>query len=142
MGFLTSMGGKALGSPIEAVGNALDKLFTSDAERAQAAVVMERLRQEPHVLQAEINKVEAAHNSVFVAGWRPALGWVCALSLATYYLPQHVLAALLWLRSCWGAAALAPYPIGTDSLMELVFALLGLGFFRSAEKFGGVAGKH
>lgn len=139
LSLFSSAAAPALSAPIDAIGNVFDKLFTSDAEREQAAQVLEKMRQQPHLLQAEINKLEASHNSVFVAGWRPAIGWVCAFSLGTYYVPQHVLAAILWVERCWATGGLMPYPIGTDSLMELVFALLGLGFFRSVEKFGKVA---
>jgi len=131
--------GETIASPVEAVGNVLDKLFTSDEEKAAADAVMEKLRQQPHLLQGEINKIEAAHRSVFVAGWRPWIGWICGFGIATYFLPQHVLAAILWVRMAWNADALPPYPIGPDALLELTLAMLGLGLLRSAEKFGKVA---
>ena len=137
--FTGELVGKGVASPVEAVGSALDKLFTSDAERMQAEAVMEKLRQQPHILQAEISKIEAAHGSVFVAGWRPAIGWVCALSLASYFLPRHILAAILWTQQSWNAQTLAPYPVQIDGLLELVFALLGLGLLRTTEKMGKVA---
>ncbi|NUO80835.1 hypothetical protein HUU05_12215, partial [candidate division KSB1 bacterium] len=70
------MGGPAVDA-LTAIGNVFDKLFTSDAERAQAKAVLAKIAQEPAILQAEINKIEAAHRSVFVAGWRPFIGWVC-----------------------------------------------------------------
>lgn len=120
----------AAATPIEAIGKVFDALFTSDEERAQAAAVLERLRQQPGVLQVELNKVEAAHRSVFVAGWRPAVGWICAAGLGWAYLghPLFVWAAALW------APGLAPPAIATDSLFELVLALLGMAGLRSAEK--------
>ena len=75
-----------IATPIEAIGNVFDRLFTSDAERAQAEAVLEKLRQHPAELQVELNKIEAAHRSVFVAGWRPAVGWICALAVGWAYL--------------------------------------------------------
>lgn len=124
----------AVAKPVEAVGNVLDALFTSDEERLTKQEAMERLRQQPMLAQVELNKMEAQHQSVFVAGWRPAVGWVCAVSLGTYFIPMHTLAAVLWVRMCWNAQALVAYPIGTDALMELVFALLGMGVIRQVDK--------
>lgn len=138
-GFLSFLGlgkeaGEAIATPVEAVGNVLDSLFTSDEERAAAEVVMEKLRQQPGALQVELNKVEAAHSSVFVAGWRPAVGWVCAISLGAYFIPMHVMAAILWVRMSWNAASLPAYPITPDAIMELVVALLGMGVIRQVDK--------
>ena len=66
----------ALAQPIEAIGNVLDKLFTSDDEKLSRQEALARLAQQPAMAQIEINKIEAAHRSVFVAGWRPFIGWV------------------------------------------------------------------
>lgn len=122
-------------TPVEAIGNLLDRLFTSDDERAAAAAVMEKLRQHPAELQVELNKIEAAHRSVFVAGWRPAVGWVCAAGVAWAYLghPLFVWAATLW----W--PGLAPPALQTDSLIELVLAMLGMAGLRTLEKATGRA---
>jgi hypothetical protein len=51
-------GGQAIASPVEAVGNVFDKLFTSDEEKLQAQAVLEKLRQHPGELQVELNKIE------------------------------------------------------------------------------------
>jgi hypothetical protein len=129
--------GKGVAAPIEAVGNALDKLFTSDDEKAAAAIVMEKLRQQPDALQVELNKIEAGSGNWFVAGWRPAIGWVCAISLAAYYWPQFVLASIIWVKQCLVGSQILPSPVGQiEGLMELVFAMLGLGLMRTVEKFG------
>jgi len=85
--------------------------------------------------QREINKAEAAHSSIFVAGWRPAIGWVCALALGFQYLlrPLFVWAAGIW----WPQAPGLP---GIDeALWQLMFGMLGLGGLRSFEKTKGVA---
>ena len=141
-GLLGKAGGETAGQMVGAVGNALDKLFTSDGERLTHGEIMEKLRQQPGVLQVELNKIEAASASVFVAGWRPAIGWVCALSLFAYYVPRFSLAAVLWVRQSWEIGTLVPYPDGAiESLMELVVAMLGIGALRTIEKFGGVASK-
>jgi hypothetical protein len=120
-------------SPIEAIGNVFDKLFTSDAERAQAEAVLEKLRQHPAELQVELNKIEAAHRSVFVAGWRPAVGWICALGVGWAYLGHPL---FLWAAALWSPGLQAP-AIQTDSLFELVLAMLGMAGLRSFEKSAG-----
>lgn len=129
---------KSVATPIEALGNVFDKLFTSDEERKAADAVMAKLAQRPMELQAEVNKLEAQHKSWWVAGWRPFIGWVCGASLGMYYLPQFFMAAVLWTRQCWQANELVPYPIADiKGLMQLVIAMLGLGLYRTAEKFVG-----
>ncbi len=122
-----------IASPIEAIGNVFDKLFTSDAERAQAEAVLEKLRQHPAELQVELNKIEAAHRSVFVAGWRPAVGWICALGVGWAYLGHPL---FLWAAALW-SPGLQPPVVQIDSLFELVLAMLGMAGLRSFEKSTG-----
>ena len=50
--------------------------------------------------QAEINKVEAASSILFVAGWRPYIGWICGTALGVYYIPQALMATVLWTIQC------------------------------------------
>lgn len=142
MGFLATLfgataaeAGKTIATPIEAIGNVFDKLFTSDEEKAQAQAVLAKLAQRPGELQVELNKVEAGHASIFVAGWRPAIGWVCAASLAVYYIPQFAMASVVWVRLSWSLDTLVPYPVSQiEGLMELVVAMLGLAGLRSIDK--------
>lgn len=138
-GIIGQLGGAGIAAPIDAIGRALDKLFTSDDERAAAAAVMEKLRQHPGELQVELNKIEAAHRSVFVAGWRPAIGWVAAVSLGCFYIPQYAVASWLWVHNSLAAGAIVPYPATAEGLVELVLALLGLGAMRTFEKATGTA---
>ncbi len=130
--FSKIFGGPAIDA-VSAVGNVVDQLFTSDDERAQAALLMEKLRQQPQILQAEINRIEASHRSLFVAGWRPFIGWVCGLGFLWAFI-LHPL--FLWLVAVRGLA-ITPPEIMTDNMMELVLALLGLGTLRSVEKMTG-----
>ena len=90
--------------------------------------------------QLEVNKQEAAHPSIFVSGGRPAIIWVCAISIGMYFIPQYAMAAVLWTKACWIASKLLPYPIPEpEGLIMLVGALLGLGGLRTIEKIKGVA---
>jgi len=133
MGFLSRLIGGGAGDAVEAIGSVFDKLFTSDEERAQAAYVLEKLRQKPALLQAEINKVEAAHRTLFVAGWRPFIGWVCGLGFLWAFLGHPVFEWVVTLNGL----AIKPPSIATDNMMELVLALLGLGTLRTYEKVRG-----
>ena len=78
-----------IGGIIDTVGKVADSLFTSDEERAKLQIEglkaeTEAYRAESERLggQLEVNKEEARHASVFVAGWRPAVGWVSVIALA------------------------------------------------------------
>ena len=86
--------------------------------------------------QIEINKIEAAHKSIFVAGWRPAIGWVCALSLFYHFVGYDV---FQWGITVFSLDMVAPALGGTENLMEIVLAMLGLAGFRTFEKFKGVS---
>lgn len=137
---LLGAGGESVAKPVEALGAVFDKLFTSDEERLQAQAVLEKLRQHPDELQVELNKVEAASSSVFVAGWRPAIGWVCAASLAVYYIPRFVVGTAMWCGAAWGQQSLPPMPeMGIGDILGLVGSLLGMSWLRTAEKRAGVA---
>lgn len=127
MSLLTKLFSGSVAEPVEAIGNAFDKLFTSDEERAQAQAVLEKIRQRPHILQAEISKIEAGHRSAFVAGWRPAVGWVCAAGLMFPFLINPCIQ--------WYTGQAGPV-LPTADLTTLLMALLGLGGLRTVEKFG------
>ncbi len=122
--------GQSVAEPIQAIGTVLDKLFTSDEEKLQAKAVLEKLKQHPAELQVALNKIEAQHRSMFVAGWRPFIGWVCGLGLANVYLVNP------WLQWLYGIKG-PELPL--DVIVELVIAMLGLGTLRTVEKFGGRA---
>jgi hypothetical protein len=85
--------------------------------------------------QREINRVEAASASLFVAGWRPAIGWVCACALGFQYLLRPLLA---WAGGVWWPH-LPGLPGIDDALWQLMFGMLGLGGLRSFEKTRGVS---
>jgi Holin of 3TMs, for gene-transfer release len=79
--------------------------------------------------QSDINKVEAASASMFVAGWRPAIGWVCAAAYAFQFLIRPLLQ--------WGSAFVG-HPVTLpgldDALTQLTYGMLGMGAMRTIEK--------
>ena len=85
----------------------------------------------------EINKIEAGHRSVFVAGWRPFIGWVCGSGLAYAFLVQPI---LTWAGLAMGLSTLAGLPeFPMDYLLELLAGMLGIGSLRTLEKLKGAA---
>jgi hypothetical protein len=124
-----------IGGIVEGLATGLDELFTSDEEREAAKLKLQTLMQQPHILQAVANIEGAKHRSTFVAGWRPAIGWVAALGLGYQYL---VLPFAGLINAYLKLPAELP-DLESDQLMTLVLALLGLGGMRSFEKFKGVS---
>lgn len=113
----------------------LDGWFTTDEERAAAALRLEVELQKPHILQAMANLKAAEHPSWFVAGARPALLWVCVAGLA-YTLLIYPFAGLI--AHFAGLPSDLP-PLDESALMTMTLSLLGLGGLRSWEKGRGVA---
>ncbi|MHA2047657.1 MAG: 3TM-type holin [Candidatus Thorarchaeota archaeon] len=120
--------GEAAVAPITAVGSVLDNLFTSEDEKLTHEEVRMRLALQPDMAQIELNKIEAGHRSIFVAGWRPFIGWVCGIGLANTFLVNP------WLQ--WVSGKAGP-ELPHEVMMELVFALLGLGTLRTIDKIRG-----
>lgn len=118
----------------EGVMNGLDDLFTSDEEKAVAKFRMEKMLQQPHILQAMTNIEEAKHRSAFVAGWRPAIGWVAAIGLAY----QFLVLPFAGLINSFTALPVELPAIQAAELMTLTLSLLGLGGLRTFEKIKGV----
>jgi len=78
--------------------------------------------------QMEINKIEATHKSIFVSGWRPAIGWICGAGLAY----NTILSPFL---SIW----LDVPPVDSALLTSVLMGMLGLGAMRTVEKTKGVS---
>lgn len=83
--------------------------------------------------QIEINKAEAQHKSVFVAGWRPFIGWTSGVGLGY----QFVVAPFAAQISKWLGYSGEMVVLDTSTLMTLVLALLGVGSMRSFDKMKG-----
>ncbi len=138
-----------IGGIATAVGGMLDDLFTSDEERLKAAIESRKLDIEEDRIDAEllkgqqeINKEEAKHSSIFVAGWRPAAGWACVLGIVYQYL-AYPLMQWLWAfgqSQGWIPRELqAPPVLDIAALMTLLLGLLGLSTQRTIERIKGKA---
>ena len=86
--------------------------------------------------QAEINNTEAANSNLFVSGWRPCVGWVCATAFAWQFVGQPGFSFFYTLITKQPAPVVA---LDHDALNTVLVGLLGLGGFRSWEKVKGVS---
>lgn len=126
-----------IGSIIGNVGKIADDLFTSDEERLKISLQEKQIEATLLTGQQEINKTEAAHKSVFVAGWRPFIGWVGGLSLAYQFLIYPLLTWAVLVLNSNGITDvdLGQLPvIDAGPLFALVMSMLGIGGMRSFEK--------
>ena len=120
----------------------LDK-FVEDKDQKNAlaheiATMAERQAHESVMAQIEVNKAEAASASLFKGGWRPAVGWVCALALFYHFILQPV---LLFGVAVAGLEMPALPEFDMASLMPILLGMLGLGGLRTVEKIKGKAAK-
>jgi len=110
------------------VGNTLIDRLIPDKTQAQAAkaqLVQMQVAGELQQMQGQlaVDQTEAANTSVFVAGWRPFIGWICGLALATDFIIRPV---FMW--ACNLAHRPADFPtLDMTELMPLVLGMLGMG---------------
>lgn len=116
-------------------GTIITRLFPDKSEAAKAEMTL-LMQQEMNIAlaaqeQMKVNAVEAASTSVFVAGWRPFIGWICGSAFAWVYLVQPILIFLL-------AASGNPIPVlpalDVGMMLPVLLGLLGLGGLRTFEK--------
>jgi len=135
--------------PVTAVldigGKLIDRLWPNPAERDAAKLALYKAQQEGQFkeqeqvfqlakAQIEVNKEEAASTSLFVSGWRPAVGWTCVAGLGYSFFGLPILS--------WGSLNfgwVTPPPLDMGTLLTLLLGMLGLGGLRTKEKIEGVA---
>ena len=127
-----------LGSLVGPVTGLLDKFIEDKDVKNKLAhdlsTMADRHAQELAKGQLEVNKTEAAHKSLFVAGWRPAIGWICGLGMASNFLLIRIANFVLALT---GSTILIPL-LDTGEMMPVLMGMLGLGAMRTYEKKQGV----
>ncbi len=119
---------------IDPISNILDK-FVADKDLKQK--LEHELKTELHranMAQIEVNKEEAKHRTVFVAGWRPFTGWVCATALAYHFILEPIIVFVLALYNI--QLTLPQFDMG--SLLTVLMGMLGLGGLRTYEKKQGL----
>ena len=150
MGILSSLLG---GDVIDKVSDVVDEFTTTDEERLAAELDQykaetERLsvtqnttlaeidaQKARDIAQADINKEEARSSNMWVAGWRPGIGWACLVAVAWFYFldpASKVVYAMV-------TGSPFPDPPGIGELMVLLANMLGFGALRTWEKKGGMS---
>ena len=141
---------------------AIERIWPDPMKRAEELRKLEELRQKGDLAQLDarvklllaqlkVNAQEAKHASLFVAGWRPGIGWVGVFALASIYIPKAVVQTILWTYQAWVTIQafdpttsaifpeLPPFPdLGVTDLIGLLGSMLGIGILRTAEKTKGV----
>lgn len=127
------------------IGKVADKLWPDPLERAKQQLRLLELEQagefkhldaqlQSMQMQADVNKVEASHASVFVSGWRPFIGWVCGAALAYQFIGVNL---IVWV--CRLNHIDLPPEMDMGDLITVLLGMLGIGGMRTYEKIRGVA---
>jgi len=96
----------------------------------EIATMAERHSQEQVMAQIAVNQEEAKNNSLFVSGWRPAVGWTCCLGLAGNFI---LIPMGNFVMTLAGSDVLIPL-IDVSTMMPVLLGMLGLGSMRTVEK--------
>ena len=134
------------GAVINGVISVIDKVIPDPSQKAAAQLAVLQLQQtgqleqlkadvQASLAQVDVNKVEAASPSLFKSGWRPAVGWICAVALGVQFLLNPIGS---WVAALMGHPVQFP-PLDLGTLMTLLFGMLGLGAMRSFDKKVGTA---
>ena len=140
-GFGAKVAIDSIGNIIEKTGGALDRLFTSDDERLSHKEIMMRIEQAPDKWAHSLNMINAKDSNWFNSGWRPAIGWVLAISALLYFVPKFIISAYVWASVCLQNNALVDYPITFGELGVLASMMLGSKVIRSFDKAKGTSSK-
>ena len=121
-------------SIVGVAGTVLNKFVADKDLKAKLEHELKTASHSANLAQIDLNKQEAAHKSMFVAGWRPFVGWTCGVALAYHFVLSPILAFVLVL-----AGVDTPMPeFEFSQLSTILMGMLGLGGLRSYEKMKGV----
>ena len=120
---------------IAPVAGILDKFVEDKDLKMQLQHELETALHSANMAQIEVNKAEATHKSIFVAGWRPSLGWVCSLAMLYHF----ILAPMIQFGFALGGVEQALPEFDFSQLSTVLMGMLGLGGLRTFEKMKGVS---
>ena len=128
-----SLAASIVGMVIKPITDLISEVVTDKDKAAELKFKIETLASEQahaiDIAQIEVNKIEAANKNMFVAGWRPFIGWTCGVSMGFNYL-------VVPLAGAYGVDISA---LDTTTMFPVLLGLLGLGSLRTYEKTKGVA---
>jgi hypothetical protein len=119
---------------LKTIAKVVDDLHTSEGEKLDKKILMQRIKQKLAEKQLDVNAKEASHRSVFVSGWRPFIGWCGGFALAFEFILSP---AIEWYSKFAGLNLIAP-EIQTGPLLAIVTSMLGVAGLRSFEKSRGL----
>jgi hypothetical protein len=133
LGLLSGLLGGKDGA-LKQVASVIDSIHTSEEEKLDKQILMQRIQQKLAEKQLDVNVKEAGHRSVFVSGWRPAIGWTGAFALMFEFILSP---CIEWYSKFAGLNLTAP-EIQTGPLLAIVTSMLGVAGMRSFEKAKGL----
>ena len=93
--------------------------------------------------QADINKIEAGHASIFVAGWRPYIGWIIGTCIGIYFIPTFGVGMFIWAKAVLASGEwISPPEIDIGQLVSLLLSMMCMVGARTLEKKWGVQKNH
>jgi len=125
----------------------IDRFFPDPVAKAAATLELARMEQNGELaklasatdlakLQIQTNIEEAKNPNWFISGWRPAVGWTCAGGLFYQVIARPILGWIMQNLFGWTL----PPSLEMDTLMTVLFGMLGLGAYRTVEKVKGAEG--
>lgn len=131
MGILSWIGlGSELAKPIQAMSD----LYTTDKARIIADTGLELAQQQRGIKQLENNRLMVLANNFYQGGWQALVGWTAGFCVALYYIPQLIIADLIWSLECIDSGHVLPFPIDPADILNLVYLLFGFGTYHLVKK--------
>jgi len=124
-----------IGQVIEVADKVLGKFIPDKNLKMKLQKEMTMAFHDANLAQIQLNKQEAAHKNIFVAGWRPFVGWICGVALAYHFVLSPVIETILI-----ASGVVMDLPsFEFSQLSSILMGMLGLGGLRTYEKMKGVS---
>lgn len=124
-----------IGQVIEVADKVLGKFIPDKNLKMKLQKEMTMAFHDANLAQIQLNKQEAAHKNIFVAGWRPFVGWTCGVALAYHFILSPIIETIL---IAFGVSTDLP-SFEFSQLSSILMGMLGLGGLRTYEKMKGVS---
>ena len=124
-----------IGQVIEVADKVLGKFIPDKNLKMKLQKEMTMAFHDANLAQIQLNKQEAAHKNIFVAGWRPFVGWICGIALAYHFILSPIIETILIAS---GITMDLP-SFEFSQLSSILMGMLGLGGLRTYEKMKGVS---
>lgn len=122
------------GSLIEPISGIVEELVEDKDLKNKLNFRLRNAINEADKEQNKVNAIEANHQSVFVAGWRPAVAWICVVAMFFNYIAAPL---IIWGTTLYGAPVFLP-TLDFSEISPILFGMLGLGGLRTIEKMNGL----